>query len=196
MKTLTLTILFSSAFLLTGCLVPEKFVTKIDISSDASYRVMFSGTVAHALAVAQIVTTKKALSPKEETAMVREAQKMSQEIGVKKSAYIQNGRFEIDLEQSHKSGESTDLFKIIKVISDKDGVMTLSTQKLIEKDRAGIAQLGLVIDGTLEVSLPKNAQIISSNATSVPTFFGLLGVYSWKINSIDVQPMMKIKLKI
>jgi hypothetical protein len=51
------------------------------------------------------------------------------------------------------------------------------------------------MDGTLEVSLPKNAEIISHNATSTPSFFGLLGGYSWKIGAVGDRPMMKVRIK-
>jgi hypothetical protein len=51
------------------------------------------------------------------------------------------------------------------------------------------------MDGKLEVVLPRNAEIISNNSTSSPSFFGLLGGYSWKIGAISDKPVMKVRLK-
>jgi hypothetical protein len=60
---------------------------------------------------------------------------------------------------------------------------------------ADLSKLELIIDGTLDVTLPKNAVVISSNATSSPSFFERMEKHSWKIGAIDQRPVMKIKLQ-
>lgn len=193
MKKILLAALSWSTLLLSGCLVPEKFDAKIDVNPDAGYSVRYTGTAAHAMAVMQMVTSKKPLSAKDEAALNQEAMKMAARPGVKKSTYVGDGRFAIDVEEVHKAGTPTNLLGMIQVSTDRDGVMTISSPQLSEKNRAELDSLGLHVDGKLNVTLPKSAEVISSNATSSPKFFGLFGAYSWKIGSLDKPLMMKIR---
>lgn len=195
MKKVLLTAVLLSTVLLSGCLFPEKFTTKIDINSDASYHVVYSGTTAYIPAVIQMAKTKQPLTTKDDTDLKKEAEKMTSIKGVKKSAYLGNGRFDLQVDEVIKANQSLDLFKMIIVSTDVNGIMTIATPKLKPKDVSDIAKLGLTISGTLDVVLPKNAEVISSNATTKPSLFGLLGSYSWKINGFDNQPLMKIKFK-
>lgn len=196
MKKLSLlaAIAFSSA-LLSGCLFPEKFTTRIDVNPDASYHVMFSGTAALVPAVMQITGMNKPLTVKDEDDLRKEAVKMSHEKSVKSAAYVGNGRFQIEIDDTRKAGQPMSLFDIFQVKTDKAGVMTISTPQVTDKDKSELSKLGLSINGTFDVNLPKGAEIISSNATSSPKFFGLIGTYSWKIGSVEVRPMIKFRIK-
>jgi hypothetical protein len=179
--------------LLAACLVPEKFTAKIDVKSDAGYTVTLSGTMAHVLALAQKTKTGK-IADKDEQALKAEADKLSKAPEFKKAVYIGDGRYEVAMVSNKAAGQP---FKMdtFAVQTDKDGVMTISAIEVKEKDMKMFSELGLKMDGVLEVSLPKNAEIISHNAMSTPSFFGLLGGYSWKIGSINARPMMKVKIK-
>ena len=73
--------------------------------------------------------------------------------------------------------------------------MLIANTEMKAKDLQALSQVGIKMDGALEMSLPKNAEIISHNATLTPSFFGLLGGYSWKIGSINERPMMKVRIK-
>jgi len=73
--------------------------------------------------------------------------------------------------------------------------MTIASTKLDDKSKKDLSQLGIHIDGTLEVKLPKNVEILSQNATSTPSFFGMFGSYGWKIGGLDQRPVMKIRIK-
>lgn len=184
---------FLACSLLTACLVPEKFTAKIAINSDASYTVNLSGTMAHVLALAQKSKTGK-IADKDEQALKAEADKLSKAPEFKKAVYIGDGRYEVQVISNKSAGQP---FKMdtFAVQTDKEGVMTISAIEVKEKDMKMFSELGLKMDGVLEVSLPKNAEIISHNAMSTPSFFGLLGGYSWKIGSINARPMMKVKIK-
>lgn len=194
-KPLLLAAIALSSTLLSGCLFPEKFTTKIDVNPDASYHVTFSGTAALLPVVMQIAATQKPLSATDETAMQKEAVKMSHEKSVKKATYVGKGRFQIEIDDSRKAGQPISLFDIFHVSTDKAGVMTISTPQFNDKDKAELSKLGLSVDGTFDVNLPKGAEVISSNATSSPKFFGLIGTYSWKIGSVEVRPMIKFRIK-
>jgi hypothetical protein len=193
MKIPHLTGVFLICTILTACLIPEKFNAKIAINPDASYTVNFNGTMAHVLALAQKVKGGK-ITDKDEQALKAEADKLSKSQDFKKAVYKGDGRYEIEIVSNKAAGQ---LFKMdtFAVQTDKDGVMTISAIEVKEKDMKMFSELGLKMDGVLEVSLPKNAEIISHNAMSTPSFFGLLGGYSWKIGSINARPMMKVKIK-
>lgn len=64
---------------------------------------------------------------------------------------------------------------IFSVTHGKDGVITIASPKRVAKGVQELSKLGIKIDGTLGVVLPKNATIISHNAASEPEFFGLFG---------------------
>lgn len=184
----------AGALLLSGCLVPERFSAKVDVQPDASYTFRYSGTAVHAMAAAQLKQTGS-LSEKDKNSLKLEADKLSKRPEVRRVAYKGDGRYELEIEDKKKAGESLRVLDIFTVNTDKEGVMTIASKETNEKGKRELEQLGISIDGTLEVRLPKNAEIISHNATSSPTFFGMFGTHSWKIGRVDQRPMMKIRLK-
>ncbi len=192
-KTLSALTLMSTV-LLSACLVPERFTAKIDVQPDASYTFQYSGTAVHAFAAAQIKQTG-ALSEKDQIGLKREEEKLSKRPDVRRVLHKGNGKYELDIESKKKKGESLTMLDIFTVSTDKDGVMTIASKEIREKGQRELEQLGIAIDGTLEVRLPKNAEVISHNATSAPTFSGTVGIYSWKIGRVGQRPILKVKLK-
>ena len=180
--------------LVSGCLVPERFSAKIDVQPDASYTFQYSGTVVHALAAAQIKKTGS-LAEKDQNGLKLEAEKLSKRPDVRRAEYTGDGRYKLEIESKKKAGESLRMLDIFTVSTDKEGIMTITSNEIKDKEKQGLEQIGIKIDGTLEVRLPKNAEIISQNATSTPTFFGMFGAYSWKIGRVDQRPVLKVKLK-
>ncbi|MFX3577788.1 hypothetical protein V8923_23380, partial [Ralstonia mannitolilytica] len=81
---------------------------------------------------------------------------------------------------------------VISVTKDKDGVFTIAPIALKEKDKSGLRELGIKVDGTVEVRLPSNAQVISHNASGTPGMFSK--AYTWKVGAIDQNPYIKFKL--
>ncbi len=193
MKFSRITFPFLACALLTACLLPEKFTAKVAVNPDASYTFHFTGTMVHVLAAAQMMKGGK-LSDKDEQGLKAEAGKLSKNPDFRSASYKGNGRYELEMLSSKQAGQafSMDSFS---VASDKEGLLTIAGKALDAKGKAQLSQLGIKMDGTLEVSLPKNAEIISHNATSTPSFFGLLGGYSWKIGSVNERPMMTVRIK-
>lgn len=179
---------------LSGCLVPERFSAAVNVQSDGSYAYNYSGTVVHALAAAHIQKAGS-LPAKDEADLKAEAAKISKEPDVRRASYEGQGRYNLQVEGKKKAGEALKLLDFLRVSTAKDGVMTIATPELKPRDREGLKEIGIKIDGTLEVKLPRNAEIISHNATSTPSFFGMFGAYSWKIGHLDQRPEMKIRLK-
>ncbi|MGZ5199209.1 MAG: hypothetical protein ACXWC4_05505 [Telluria sp.] len=186
--------LAATAALLTGCLVPEKFAAKANFQPDGNYSFSFAGTVVHGMAAMQIAKTGK-LTPKDDAALEHEVVSMKRNPDVQSVKYKGNGRYELTLDAKRKKGQALELLNIMNVRTGKDGVITISSAELNEKGKKDLSQLGIKVDGTLEVTIPKNAEVIAHNATGAPTFFGLIGTYSWKIGSVEQRPMMKFRLK-
>lgn len=194
MKKTIIAISLACTALLSGCLVPERFSAKVEVQPDASYTFKYSGTAVHALAAAQM---KKAgsLSDKDQNGLKIEADRLAKRPDVQRAEYKGDGRYELEIESKKKAGESLRMLDIFTVSTDKDGIMTISSNEIKDKDKRDLEQIGIKVDGTLEVSLPKNAEVISQNASSTPKFFGLFGTYSWKIGRIDQRPVLKVRLK-
>lgn len=186
--------LVAVATLLAGCLVPEKFAAKAIFQPDGNYSFTYIGTAVHGLAAMQIAKTGK-LNEKDDAALEREVSKMKRNQDVQSASYKGNGKYDLSLEAKRKAGQALELFNIVTVRTGKDGVITISSTEVNESGKKQLAQLGIKVDGTLDVTIPKNAEVISHNATGTPTFFGLVGTYSWKIGNVQQRPVMKFRLK-
>lgn len=184
--------LSSLTLLLTACLVPEKFSAVIKVAPDASYTFKYSGITAYIIALPQADQSREV--SERDTAMFRaDAEKMLKRPEFKKAEYLNNGRYDIEIEYDKKPGESLKMFDAFSVSTDKSGIMTVSTTAIKPKDRQQLETMGVQINGKLSVSLPRNAEVISHNATTTPYFWGWLGDYSWDIQSFDQRPEIKFK---
>ena len=153
----------------------------------------YSGTVVYALAAAQIKKVGS-LSEKEQNDLNDGVKEMLKDPNVKQATYKGDGRYKIEIESRKKTGESLNMFDTFSVNTDENGVMTISSLEINEKSQMELEGIGISVDGLFKVYLPKNAEVISHNATSTPMFFGMFGGYSWKIGRIDQRPMMKVKI--
>lgn len=180
------------ALALFGCLVPEKFTAKVNLKPDGSYSFSYSGTAVNALVAAQIAQGG-ALSEKDLKILDADAEKLKKNGEIHKAVHKGNGRYELEIKQEKLAGQPLTVMGTFSVRTDKAGVMTISSIELKDKDKREWTRLGLTINGTLEVHVPKDAEVLSHNATSTPTLG--FGAYSWNIGRIDEQPMMKLKFK-
>lgn len=194
MKRVFLAASLALAVLLSGCLVPERFSAKVEVQPDASYSFQYSGSAVNALAAAQLKQTG-VLSEKDKVALKGETDKIAKNPDVRRVSYKGDGRYELEIVSKKKAGESLKMFDAFSVRTEKDGVMTIAAIEIKDKVKKDLEKMGLLIDGTLEVRVPKNAEVISHNATSSPSFFGMFGTYSWKVGRVDQRPVLKLKFK-
>lgn len=186
--------LLAVAVLVSGCLVPEKFAAKANFQPDGSYAVSYAGSVVHGMAALALAKTGK-LAAKDEAALEHEVATMARNPDVRAVHYKGNGRYDLTLDAKRQKGQALDLLGIMNVRTSKDGVVTISSPEINAKSRQDLSQLGIKVDGTLEVTIPKDAQVISQNATGTPGFFGLNRSYSWKIGSVEQRPMLSFRFK-
>ncbi|MBI5926706.1 MAG: hypothetical protein HY836_14040 [Aquabacterium sp.] len=176
---------------LSGCLIPEKFTAKVDIKPDASYRYQYQGTAVHMLAAMQIQKAGH-LTAKDEAQLKADADKATKADGVKKLTYQGAGQYEVNVDRDVAPGQRSPVLNIVSLVKGKDDAYTLTASELKPKDRDGLMGLGIKVDGTVEVTLPPNAKVISQNATSTPGVFSK--AYGWKVNGYDARPVLTFKL--
>ena len=179
------------AFVLTGCLIPEKFSASIDMKPDGSYVYKYDGTAVNFMALDQIRHTGH-LSARDDAELKKEVDKGKKVAGVKNFTYSGQGRYELSYEKNLRIGQEIEMMNVISVRQDKDGVITITPQTIAKGDQQSLSQMGVHVDGTVEVKLPSNAKIIYSNATGTPGFFS--SAYSWKIGSFTQPAQIKFKL--
>lgn len=183
--------------LLTACLIPEKFEAKIDIKSDGSYSFIYDGTLA--LGIALDAVEKGKLDAKTEADLQKMTVDLKKDPTFKKVEYIGKARYKVLVEKVGKAGETYQFIsresKIVSITPQKDGTVVISAMKLDRKLIDQLAALGSKIDGSLSVSLGSGVKVVSHNASSEPSLFGMLGSYKWSIKSPDQVPSMVVKFK-
>ena len=184
--------LVSVCVALSGCLVPEKFSASVVVNQDATYIYKYKGTAVHAMAAA--ARKQGQLSANDEATFRDEFEKHGKNTGsgVQKIEYLGNGRYEILLEQTLKFGQKSEVIPLARVTQESNGVVTVASPEFLKKDLDGLASLKIQIDGKLEVALPKNAEVLSHNASGTPGFFSK--TYSWKIGQVDQRPTIQFRI--
>jgi hypothetical protein len=182
----------ASLVLLSGCLFPEKFKSTITFSEDGSYTTQFDGTAVNVMG-AMVIADRGKLAPADDQALKAEADKYAKAPGVSKAKYIGNARYELAFSQDRKRGQPANLFDMIKIGTNKDGSVFVTAPPFRESDRKQMQKVKMDVNGELVIKLPKNAEVIQTNAHSKPGMFS--GGYSWKIEKADQRPTMVFRLK-
>lgn len=184
-------IIAAIAMALTGCLVPEKFNASVTVRPDGTYNYKYQGSAVHMLAAMEI---KKggSLNAKVEAQLKADADKAAKAPGVKKLVYEGSGRYQVSVDRDLAVGQRSAVLDILALTKSKDGIYTLSAAELRAKDRDGLMGLGIKVDGTVEVTLPSNAKVLTQNASATPGMFSK--AYSWKINGYDAKPALTFRL--
>lgn len=180
----------ATAALLSGCLIPEHFSAKIDIQPDASLDYSYEGTAIDPMAMLKM-QRQGILSDKEQQSLAAEAQKLRQNPDVKKAVYMGKARYQLEMEGRRKAGEPLKLLDMLSVQSSHDGVMTIAVQPVKRKEKADLAQMGVLINGSLRVNVPEGAEVISHNANNAPASGS--GSYTWRIGEVGVRPEIKLR---
>ncbi len=187
MKKLIWIISIAVAFLFTGCFLPEKFESKVDIQKDGSYTFSYDGTIAFAPAL------KKKISAKDEKKLKAMVKKIKKDPNIKDAKYLGNARYQISMLQKKKAGEKAYFFdkraNLISVVPNGKSI-TISTKKLGKRDLAAIKKLNFKVDGKIVVSIPDNMKLEGTKPDSTPTLG--FGNYEWNIDSFDKDINIKV----
>lgn len=175
---------------LTGCLIPEKFSTSMNVNLDGTYDLIYEGTAVFAPAIMQIKQSGVPLSARDEANLKAQGVQASREPGIKLT-YTGNARYDVDIHQSLKIGQRAPL-DIFSTSKDRNGVVTITSVPLKPDDIAQLKQLGIAINGTLDVKLPSGAKVIAQNANKTPGLFD--HAYEWQIGDVAQRPFIQFKL--
>lgn len=190
MKRLIWLIFGVSLFLFNGCLLPEKFESKVDIKKDGGYELTYDGTMALVPALG------KKLTPQDEKRFANMIKEIKRNPYVKSVKYLGNARYQIDIDQANKVGQKAYIFEkgshLLSVIP-KGNTITIATKKLGKRDLKEIKKLNLKVDGKLIVSIPDNMKVEGTKPDSTPTLG--FGNYEWNIKSFDKPIKIKITPK-
>ncbi|MBV8659380.1 MAG: hypothetical protein JO142_16280 [Burkholderiales bacterium] len=184
--------MIASTVLLAGCLIPEKFDSSVNVASDGSYTFDYKGTAAHPMAAAALKQTGH-LSPQDEASLKHEADSLPQKVAdVRSASYLGNARYQLDIHAVRKAGQPLQMLEVFNITADKSGLVTIASPVISAKDKKDLSQLGMAVNGTLSVSLPRNAVVVAQNATSTPTLG--FGSYKWNIGDVGTRPMLQYRL--
>jgi len=159
---------------------------------DGSYVYKYDSTAVSFMALDEIRHTGH-LSAQNDAELKKEADKGKKVDGVKNFNHLGQGRYDLIYEKSLRIGQEIEVMNVVSIMQDKDGVITIAPQTIAKGDQQSLIQMGVDVDGTVEVKLPTNAKIIYINATSAPGFFR--SGYSWKIGSFSQAAQIKFKLQ-
>lgn len=193
----TLVLCATCVGLLSGCFLPEKFSAKVEVNADQSYSFAYKGT-AREIVIAADIAAKKAKDSDDKVVSYVNGKLKSYKSSpmVKSVSYQGNGVFDLELGLDKKPGESLSAFDSFKIYTkDVAGKkqMVVSSPTLTAKDLKSLKELGITMDGTLNVSVPSNMVVVSHNATGTPTLG--FGSYSWKIGGLGEGPRIVLQLK-
>lgn len=180
--------------LLAGCFIPEKFDASMQFNSDSSFNYTYDGTVVNALG---LVEKRKngSLSEKSKAEFPKIIAQMKKDPATKSVSQVDDVTYKISLEKKNQASNLFSLMDFIKVRKDQSGVITVFTPKFSDKNLKELKELGVTVDGTLKITLPKNAEVIESNAQSSPSLGGMVGSYTWKFKKVDEPVNFKFKMK-
>lgn len=186
----------SACALLSACLVPEKFTATATFNPDGTYLYQFDGTVVHAMVV--MAEQKGPLSDRDRTQLQQDVKKFASTPGVKKFKTLSDSRYELSTEEvlppepRGMQGKSTDVFQVDNRELKTSRTLTVTGPRMSAKDRDGLKQLGIKLDGKVSVILPKGTKVLQHNASTEPGMFNK--AYQWKVTSVTDEPMIKFQL--
>ena len=182
------------ALVLSGCWIPESFVSNIAVNKDGSYSFSYDGTLTFGLALA--AASQGGLTPKDEADFAGQAVKLRQEPGFKRVDYQGKGRYKVLFEKTGKPGEPLyfvdQSVAIVAVLPGKNHTIVIKSFAPRAEDIQQLSSIGAKIDGTLTVSVANGVKVVKQNAESAPTF-GLFGSYKWQIKSPQAAPMIVLQ---
>ncbi|MBI5518421.1 MAG: hypothetical protein HY916_00005 [Desulfovibrio sp.] len=201
-------LLCALVLLLSGCWVPERYLARIKIERDGSYRVAVEGTAVHHdtwLAVKRLQAEIKAgkLKPEEIkkaqaevlAPLFKDLEALKGDRRVESVSSIGDGRVRFSLigtwQIDRKLLIASEFTVPIDYAVGQDGSMRLRVKDAVETAEA--RSLGIVTEGTLSVSVAEGVEVLEHNARKAPS--SPYGSYRWEIGpGSTTPPYLKIRL--
>lgn len=178
----------SAAIMLAGCYVPEDFDLDIDFLEDKQYQYRYKGNLVHAMAA--MAAKEGKYGAKDEEILAKE---LSAAPGIKSVSSKGKGRFAVVLDDKGNVGKPLNLLGTFSIKQGKDGLVTMQAPAVKDNDADQLREVGIRFAGTIEVRLPKNVEVVQTNATSKPSMFS--GTYGWKFGGAGPGPILTFRYK-
>lgn len=181
----------AAAAVLTGCWIPEKFDATIDFKPNGGYTMAFDGTLHHGMLV-QAKHEAGKLPKDADKFLQAEADQLSRRKGVTTAKRV--GDTKIDFKATHTAAQfqAGQPFDAIFLRREPEGIYSVKALAANERDRQAMKRLGMKLDGSLKITLPSNATVVETNATTKPGTFS--SAYKWAITQDTPAPVLRFKL--
>lgn len=180
------------AAVLTGCWIPEKFDATIDFKPNGGYTMVFDGILHHGMLL-QAKNEGGKLPKDADKFLQAEADQLGRRKGVTTAKRV--GDTKIDFKATHTAEQFQpgQPFDAIFLRKEPDGTYSVKALAANDRDRQAIKRLGMKLDGSLKITLPSNATVVETNATTKPGTFS--SGYKWNITQDTPAPLLRFKLK-
>jgi hypothetical protein len=193
---------------LSGCLVTDKYIARVKIERDGSYRVYAEGTaldVDATRAYRALEAEERAGKLKPEDAKKRreeidgrlreELVKLKQDKRIQELSAIGGGRVRFSVGGAWRMDRSvlifSELSEPVSYAIGQDGAIRLRVKDAVPRREA--KSLGVTTDGNLSVVVAQGVDVLEHNAQIAPK--SPTGSYRWTITGPDdPQPYLKIRL--
>lgn len=183
------------SFLLSSCWIPESFEANVDIRSDGSYIFNYDGTMVFAMALVN-ESKGEELSEEDEAELKTLLEEIKADPETKEARYLGNARYQVLIEKETNTGERYKFLDLFYITPKDEGIIEISIKNIGEKEKSQLEEVGVKVEGVFSVTVADDIEIISHNATSEPTFFGLFGGYSWDVGMSDTDITMIVKVPV
>ena len=182
----------TTLFMFYGCFVPEDYEANVKVNNDKSYIFTYEGNLIFVLALDAAL--EEGLDQEDEAELKEIEEEFRQDPDFTKVEYIGNARYKVSVKKVGQPGERYEFLEIFNIETNNEGLLIISADRPSEEDINELVDMGIKMNGTLTVTVPRGIEVVEHNADSEPKLFGLLGSYKWELDSIaDANPYIVLK---
>lgn len=182
----------STAALLTGCWIPEKFDATIEFQNNGGYTLTFDGTLHHGMMLQAKQDGGGKLPKDADKFLQSELDQLARKKGVISAKKVGDTKIELKATHTATQFQAGQPFDAIFIRREPEGVYSVKALAANERDRQAMKKMGLKLDGSLKIKLPSNATVVETNATTKPGV--LSSSYKWDIDANTPTPVLRFKL--
>lgn len=178
------------ALLLGGCLVPERFEARIEVTPRGAYHVYYEGTVQHYDAA----TRRGRLGPLLTAEIEHELRHWDRTPGVQTFEALGQGRYRLRSHEQLRPGQRSRIFPDLYFQTVQRGVFELTLADARLSELRQMREIGMPIEGRIAVRLPPNAEVVSDNADRRPGW-KVFSDYVWHLDVQGDAPRLRFRLR-
>jgi len=194
------------ALLLAGCWVPERYIARLKIERDGTYRLTVEGTAVHPetfRAMRPVTAEAGRLKPEDLkkrqvevlAPLLKELEQLKSDQRITEANSIGDGRVRFTLDGTWRLDRgvlvSSELLAPLAYSVGPDGTLRLRMKDAVVSREA--VTLGLASEGDLSIVLAEGIEVLEHNAQRAPS--SPRGAYRWHIETAgSPEPFLRIRL--